>query len=115
MCVGMLGYGQQVGGTHPTASSFCALVEVLISPLFFQLDKFILLGHSFGGYLASAYAIRYPNRLHHLVLADPWGFPEKPPDLDRNGQVPIWIKMVAAVMQPFNPLAGLRAAGPWGK
>ena len=115
MCVGMLGYGQQVGSTHPTASSFCALVEVLISPLFFQLDKFILLGHSFGGYLASAYAIRYPNRLHHLVLADPWGFPEKPPDLDRNGQVPIWIKMVAAVMQPFNPLAGLRAAGPWGK
>ena len=75
----------------------------------------ILLGHSFGGFLASAYAIRYPNRLHHLVLADPWGFPEKPPDAMANSQVPIWIKMVAKVIQPFNPLAGLRAAGPWGK
>ena len=75
----------------------------------------ILLGHSFGGFLASAYAIRYPNRLHHLVLADPWGFPEKPPDALSNSQIPIWIKMVAKVIQPFNPLAGLRAAGPWGK
>lgn len=27
-----------------------------------KLDKFILLGHSFGGYLASAYSIHYPER-----------------------------------------------------
>ncbi len=80
-----------------------------------QLEKFILLGHSFGGYLASAYAMRYPERLHHLVLADPWGFPEKPPDSERNNNLPIWIKVVAKAISPFNPLAGLRAAGPWGE
>ena len=43
------------------------------------------------------------------------GFPEKPPDADMNSQIPIWIKMVVTLIQPFNPLAGLRAAGPWGK
>ena len=27
-----------------------------------KLDKFILLGHSFGGFLAASYAIKYPER-----------------------------------------------------
>ena len=105
--------GNQLNG-NSTFQIF-VFVSKHISIFLLQLDKFILLGHSFGGYLASSYAIRYPNRLHQLVLADPWGFPEKPPDADRNSQIPIWIKMVVTLIQPFNPLAGLRAAGPWGK
>jgi abhydrolase domain-containing protein 5 len=40
-----------------------------------QLEKFVLLGHSMGGFLATSYAIRYPNRVSHVILADPWGFP----------------------------------------
>jgi pimeloyl-ACP methyl ester carboxylesterase len=37
-----------------------------------QLETFSLLGHSFGGYLASAYALRYPQNIEHLILADPY-------------------------------------------
>ena len=38
-----------------------------------QLDKFVLLGHSFGGYLSFFYMLKHPNRVQHLILADPWG------------------------------------------
>ncbi|KAF2708594.1 alpha/beta hydrolase [Pleomassaria siparia CBS 279.74] len=42
------------------------------------LDKFTLLGHSLGGYLAVAYALKYPGRLDKLILASPVGIPEDP-------------------------------------
>jgi len=76
------------------------------------LEKFVLLGHSFGGYMASSYALKHPSRVQHLVLVDSWGFPEKPSEFEFP--IPLWLKAVVAVASQFNPLAGLRAAGPWG-
>ncbi|XP_029971090.1 (Lyso)-N-acylphosphatidylethanolamine lipase isoform X1 [Salarias fasciatus] len=90
------------------------------------LENMILLGHSLGGYLATSYAIQYPSRVSHLVLVDPWGFPERPKPQpqpqDTEGQgpepvkrsIPRWVKAVAGVVSLFNPLAVIRAAGPWG-
>lgn len=43
-----------------------------------KIDKFTLLGHSMGGYMAVAYALKYPGRLNKLVLASPVGIPEDP-------------------------------------
>ncbi|HZT10981.1 MAG TPA: alpha/beta fold hydrolase [Actinomycetota bacterium] len=34
------------------------------------LDRFVLLGHSHGGFVAQAYALAYPNRLRGLILYD---------------------------------------------
>jgi proline iminopeptidase len=33
-------------------------------------DRWAVLGHSFGGHVALEYALRYPERLSHLVLLD---------------------------------------------
>jgi 2-hydroxy-6-oxonona-2,4-dienedioate hydrolase len=38
-----------------------------------SIDKFSIVGASFGGYLASEFAIRYNNRIEKLVLAAPAG------------------------------------------
>ena len=46
-----------------------------------------------------------------------WGtwFAEKPPDEEIVGSLPLWKKMLVSAVSHFNPLAGLRAAGPFGK
>ncbi|XP_061792018.1 (Lyso)-N-acylphosphatidylethanolamine lipase isoform X1 [Nerophis lumbriciformis] len=89
------------------------------------VEKMVLLGHSLGGYLATSYAIQYPSRVSHLILVDPWGFPESPnvqnqegrgqaAELVRRSSPPRWVKAIISVISLFNPLAVIRAAGPWG-
>jgi cardiolipin-specific phospholipase len=58
------------------------------------LERFTLLGHSLGGYLAVAYALKYPGHLNKLILASPVGIPEDPyavsedlPDANDNAMV----------------------------
>ncbi|KAM4056956.1 alpha/beta hydrolase fold domain-containing protein [Hirsutella rhossiliensis] len=43
-----------------------------------RIERFTLLGHSLGGYLAVSYALKYPGRLKKLILASPVGIPEDP-------------------------------------
>ncbi|KAH8681225.1 Alpha/Beta hydrolase protein [Xylariales sp. PMI_506] len=43
-----------------------------------KLEKFTLLGHSLGGYLAISYALKYPGHINKLILASPVGIPEDP-------------------------------------
>lgn len=76
-----------------------------------KLKDFILMGHSMGGFIAASYAISHPDRVKYLILADPWGFPEK---TDKSGEAPFWLKTASYLLTPFNPLSGIRVAGPLG-
>uniref|UniRef100_A0A8D8KAQ5 1-acylglycerol-3-phosphate O-acyltransferase ABHD5 n=1 Tax=Culex pipiens TaxID=7175 RepID=A0A8D8KAQ5_CULPI len=78
------------------------------------LKEMILLGHSMGGFLAASYALSYPDRVKHLILADPWGFPEKPKDVERPKKIPMWARAIVTASKPLNPLWILRFFGPLG-
>ncbi|KFB39364.1 AGAP000784-PA-like protein [Anopheles sinensis] len=79
-----------------------------------NLPEMILLGHSMGGFIAASYALSYPDRLRHLILADPWGMPEKPKDFESNVRIRFWLKPIFAVSKMLNPLWAIRLAGPYG-
>ncbi|KAH7036810.1 Alpha/Beta hydrolase protein [Macrophomina phaseolina] len=42
------------------------------------IDRMTLLGHSMGGYMVSAYALKYPGHIDKLILVSPVGIPEDP-------------------------------------
>ena len=54
------------------------------------LERFVLLGHSIGGYLAAVYAMRYPERVAHLILASPVGIPRQPENSLRRFEGAPW-------------------------
>ncbi|CAJ2514145.1 Uu.00g022640.m01.CDS01 [Anthostomella pinea] len=43
-----------------------------------NIDRFTIMGHSLGGYLAVSYALKYPGHINKLILASPVGVPEDP-------------------------------------
>jgi pimeloyl-ACP methyl ester carboxylesterase len=79
------------------------------------VKKFVLLGHSLGGYLATAYTIRYPQRVSHLVLVDPWGFSEPPKEEEVMEMFSPFQRLSWRVLSHIRPFSAVRAAGPWGE
>jgi pimeloyl-ACP methyl ester carboxylesterase len=93
-------------------------------------DKWAVLGHSFGGYVALEYALRYPHSLSHLLLLDTgadhrWSQEKAPEELARRGFSPETValarrffngqieprEMMPALMKmgnAYNPYTGLR-------
>ena len=66
------------------------------------IEKLFLLGHDFGGYVATLYALSHPWRVCHLTLYEPWGFPilpfgvtDRSPDkmsIKHSEFLPVWLK-----------------------
>jgi len=128
--IDMLGFGRSSRVTFSSDSSvaemeFVESVEAWRRVV--QIDSFVLVGHCFGGYIATSYALRYPSHVRHLVVVDPWGFSEQQLEAnslsnstnndigERRLLTPLWVKVLALLLQPFNPFSALRLAGSsWG-
>ena len=86
------------------------------------LDKMILLGHSLGGYIVMAYALKHPERIKHLILSDPWGFAILPGGIvdrhqdseQRYDLLPRWVHWGNFFLNTCNLLSPIRAFGPIG-
>ena len=57
-------------------------VDAILS--YFQLDKVILVGHSWGGNPLQEYTYRHPERVLSLVMVDSWGQHRYLSDKERN-------------------------------
>uniref|UniRef100_A0A3Q2P302 1-acylglycerol-3-phosphate O-acyltransferase ABHD5 n=1 Tax=Fundulus heteroclitus TaxID=8078 RepID=A0A3Q2P302_FUNHE len=113
----LLGFGQStrpVFSTDPqeAEAQFVESIEQWRAKV--GLESMILLGHNLGGFLAVAYSIKYSDRVKHVILVEPWGFPEFQETVEADRPIPVWIKALGAMFSPFNPLAGLRLVGPLG-
>ncbi len=80
-----------------------------------KIDQFVLLGHSFGGYLSAAYAVKNPERLEHLILVDPWGIIPKEEDSTREDPQ-LWQRAAMSIshLMRSNPFSIIREIGPLG-
>ncbi|KAH7523546.1 hypothetical protein FEM48_Zijuj06G0023200 [Ziziphus jujuba var. spinosa] len=83
-----------------------------------NLSNFILLGHSFGGYVAAKYALKHPEHVKHLILVGPAGFSS---ESDAKSE---WLTRFRATWKGailnhlwesnFTPQKLVRGLGPWG-
>lgn len=65
------------------------------------LEKMVLVGHSLGGYLSLAYALKYPRRVERLILVSPVGIPAAPVE-DQSGTPTFAKKSNSAVDQEIK-------------
>lgn len=67
------------GRVHEAESFFLNSLEEWRDKM--GLEKMTLIGHSLGAYFSVAYALRYPTRVHKLILLSPAGVPHDPNNL----------------------------------
>ncbi|KAL9250644.1 putative 1-acylglycerol-3-phosphate O-acyltransferase [Drosera capensis] len=82
-----------------------------------NLSNFILLGHSFGGYIAAKYAIKHPEHVKHLILVGPAGFSAETDMSERLMQLrATWKGAIVNHLweSNFTPQKIIRGLGPWG-
>ncbi|GME40621.1 Alpha/beta hydrolase fold-1 [Neofusicoccum parvum] len=79
------------------------------------IDRFTLLGHSLGGYMAVAYALKYPGHLNKLILASPVGIPEDPYAVNSEMPEPSDSTMASEFTQDQENTIGGSSASAVGK
>ncbi|KAK4647188.1 uncharacterized protein QC761_123240 [Podospora bellae-mahoneyi] len=76
-----------------------------------KLEKFTLMGHSMGGYLAVSYALKYPGHLNKLILVSPVGIPEDPWAVNADMPEPETSTMAAEFTQDQESIVHQTPAG----
>lgn len=88
-----------------------------------HLERFVLVGHSFGGYVAGCYALTHPECVSHLLLLSPVGVKQKPPEytfekalIGTNWKFrTFWRALSFLWLRNITPSSMLRKAGPFSR
>ena len=84
-----------------------------------EIEEMVIVGHSFGGYVAMVYAMKHRKRVRQLVLIEPWGLLTKDESEKLKKDNPhykhnsLHVRLAMAVSKPFKlkPFTLLRAMG----
>ena len=77
------------------------------------LSRFVLVGHSLGGYLSAAYALAHPSRVSALVLVSPAGLPQGSPPVAPRGRA---LELLAGAWERgLTPQALVRGLGRFSR
>lgn len=84
-----------------------------------NLNNFVLLGHSFGGYIAAKYSLKYPEHVQHLILVGPAGFTSETESDKSERLAKFKATWKGAVLNHlwesnFTPMKIIRGLGPFG-
>lgn len=84
-----------------------------------DIPRFVLAGHSLGGFLSAKYALKYPRHLEALILISPVGIPQPPSKEDGlldHGQLNWQYRLIDNLWKMnFTPQNIVRVLGPKGK
>ena len=95
-CIDLLGMGLssrpafKCTSTEETIAFFVESIEKWREVM--NLEKFILAGHSFGGYMSVQYAVKYQNRIAKLFLLSPAGVTKNPDPIKKAKSKPGFIR-----------------------
>ena len=78
------------------------------------LERFVLLGHSFGGFLSLSYSMTHPTRVRHLILVYPWGMADPLPSEEIERQCSLFQRCKWRILFRLKPFDLSRGSGPLG-
>ncbi|MCI4366482.1 MAG: alpha/beta hydrolase [Thermoplasmata archaeon] len=108
------GYG--LAEDWPVPSSFAAYAELVHAALVDHLrSRAVLVGHSFGGYLALALVQAHPELFEALVLADTRADPDRPDVKARRLAAARRLERAGTPTDAQDVAQGLLAPGAWEK
>lgn len=125
-CLDLLGMGRSsrpvfTAKTYEESEAFF-VIPIEKCRIHLGIEKMILVGHSFGGYIAGCYYEAYPDRVDKLVMLSPAGI-NKP---NENFDIEIWLQEKPFFARVFlkiarffwardvTPTVLLRKIGPFG-
>ncbi|KAJ3288408.1 hypothetical protein HK104_008190 [Borealophlyctis nickersoniae] len=80
-----------------------------------KIDSMTLAGHSLGGYLSVAYALKYPSRVEKMILISPAGVGKPPEDLATPRRRGMLFSLFRTLWSyGVTPMSIVRLGGPWG-
>ena len=113
ICIDLLGFGQSDQPDIPfSVETQVAIVRDVVQSL--ELSHYSLMGHSFGGWVAAAYALTYQAELQDLVLVAPAGIRDRDPfNIRPYFYIPLvipgpWVDVPLALSYPWIEAAGFK-------